>query len=54
MILVFECGNLYPERVGLAGYRVQDSYSVERNKDYIAASRAMSFFTPLASKARAM
>jgi hypothetical protein len=29
MILVFECGNLYPERVGLAGYRVQDSYSVD-------------------------
>jgi hypothetical protein len=27
--MVFECGNLYPERVGLAGYRVQDSYSVD-------------------------
>jgi hypothetical protein len=27
--MVFECGILYPVRVGLAGYRVQDSYSVD-------------------------
>jgi hypothetical protein len=29
MVLVFDCGILYPERVGLAGYRVQGSYSVD-------------------------
>jgi hypothetical protein len=26
--MVFECGNLYPERVGLAGYRIQVAYCV--------------------------